>query len=174
MPRLATSPTRARMLAWLASVWPWGQWASPKSTTSSQSKISMPEVEVVGPGLVGLGADGPRSEAGARAVGGADVERGADDGDVRAPGVELLGLGEERAVAERDQSGVRPGRAGPAGPAGGRAAVSVTVSWPASFVDGVEEGVDVVVLAADQPQQRLVGRRRPPTAGRPRSSSGRR
>ena len=29
MPRLATSPTRARMLAWPASVRPWGQWASP-------------------------------------------------------------------------------------------------------------------------------------------------
>ena len=29
MPRLATSPTLARMLAWPASVCPWGQWASP-------------------------------------------------------------------------------------------------------------------------------------------------
>ena len=59
------------------------------------------EVEVVGAGLVGQGADRPRAEAGAGAVGGGDVERRADDRDIGLPRVELLGIGEERPLPER-------------------------------------------------------------------------
>ena len=65
------------------------------------------EVEVVGARLVGGGADGPRTEPGARAVGGPDVERRADDRDVGPPRVELLGFGQERSMPERHHARVR-------------------------------------------------------------------
>ena len=60
-----------------------------------------PEVEVVGAGLVGQRPDRPRAEPGAGPVRGGDVERRPDDRDVGLPRVELLGIGEERALAER-------------------------------------------------------------------------
>ena len=66
---------------------------------------------MVGAGLVGRGADRPRTEAGAGPVGRRDVERGSDDRDVGPPRLELFDLGQERPVPERHQSRVRPGRA---------------------------------------------------------------
>ena len=63
------------------------------------------EVHVVRARLVGGGADGPRPEAGTGAVRRRDVERRADDGDVRLPLVELLDVGQERALAERRDPG---------------------------------------------------------------------
>ena len=50
-----------------------------------------PVAEVVRARLVGAAAQPARSEARARAVGGAEIERGADDRDVGLPGIELLG-----------------------------------------------------------------------------------
>jgi hypothetical protein len=88
------------------SVWPCGQYASPKSTTSSQSKTSSPKIEVIGAGLVGRGADRPGTEPGARPVGRGDVERGSDDRGVGSPRLELADFGQERTVPERHHSGV--------------------------------------------------------------------
>ena len=65
------------------------------------------EIQVIRPGFVRGGPDRPRTEARTRAVGGRDVEGSADDRDVRPPGVELFGFGQERPVAERRQPGVR-------------------------------------------------------------------
>ena len=66
-----------------------------------------PEVQVIRAGLVRGGPDRSRAEAGAGSIRRCDVERGADDGDVGLPRLELLDLGQERTVAERDQTGVR-------------------------------------------------------------------
>ncbi len=59
-----------------------------------------PEVEVEGSRSVGEAPQGPRAEAGAGPVRGRAVPGSADDRDVRAPGVELAGLGEERSLGK--------------------------------------------------------------------------
>ncbi len=133
------------------------------------------QVEVVGPGLVGLAADGPGPEAGAGPVRGADVERRADDGHVGLPGVELLGLGQERSVAERGQAGVgevellaQPGREVPGrfhwrGPRSVLRRRRAVASRKAS------------TLSSSPPTSHssFSSPRRPPRAGRPRCCSGR-
>jgi hypothetical protein len=55
---------------------------------------------------------------GAGPIGGGDVERCADDRDVRAPAVQLLRLGQEGSMAERGQS--RVGQIKLSGHAGGQ------------------------------------------------------
>ena len=58
------------------------------------------EVHVVGARFIGCGTDRARAEARPGPVGGGDVERRPHDGHVGPPGVQLVGLGEERAVPE--------------------------------------------------------------------------
>ena len=117
------------MLACETSVWPCGQYASPKSTTSSQSKISRPEIQVIGARLVGGGPDGARTEPGAGPVRRRDVERRADDGHVGPPRLELFDLGQERPVPERHQS--RIGQVELLGHAGRKLSLMIViVSWP--------------------------------------------
>ena len=62
------------------------------------------EIDVVGAGLVDEGPDRPGTEAGARSIGRGDVERRPNDRDVGLPGVELLGVGEERPLTEGRQA----------------------------------------------------------------------
>ncbi len=66
------------------------------------------EIEVIGARLVRQRTDRPRAEPGAGAVGGRDVERRADDGDVGLPFVELLGIGQERPLGERGEPAEHP------------------------------------------------------------------
>ena len=60
-----------------------------------------PVAEVVGAGLVGVAAQRSGAEAGAGSVGRPEVERGADDGDIGLPRVELLGRRQQRSLGER-------------------------------------------------------------------------
>jgi hypothetical protein len=53
-----------------------------------------PEVEVVGARVVRRGSKRPRTEPRTGAVGGGDVQRGADDRDVRVSGSQRLGRGD--------------------------------------------------------------------------------
>ena len=61
------------------------------------------EVEVIRARFVGQRTDRSRAEAGARAVGGGDVERRPDDGDLGLPFVELLWVSQERPLGERGE-----------------------------------------------------------------------
>ena len=60
-----------------------------------------PQIEVVRARLIRQRPDRPRPEACPRPVGGGDVERCSHDRHIGLPAVELLGVGEERALAER-------------------------------------------------------------------------
>ncbi len=62
------------------------------------------EVEVERARLVGVGAHTPRAEPCTGAVRGPEVERRAEDGDVRSPGVELLWLGEQGPLGEGEDA----------------------------------------------------------------------
>ncbi len=62
------------------------------------------KINVVGACFVGERPDGARPEARPGAVGGRDVERRSDDGDVGGPLVELLRVGEEGTLAEGRQA----------------------------------------------------------------------
>ena len=64
------------------------------------------QVEVVRARHVRAGADGPGSEPRSWSVRGRDVERRSDDGHVRSPRVELLGLGQPRPLTECGKAGV--------------------------------------------------------------------
>ena len=65
-----------------------------------------PKIHVVGPWLVGGGADGARAEARTRPVRGPDVERCSDDRHIGTPRLQLVDLGEERTMPERCHAGV--------------------------------------------------------------------
>ncbi len=59
-----------------------------------------PVAEVVGARLVGVAAQAPRAEARTRSVGGAEIERSTDHGDVGLPGVELFRRGQQWSLGE--------------------------------------------------------------------------
>ena len=107
MPRDATSWTRDRMLAWLA-------WSPVRAVGVAVVDHLDPfedleaEIEVIGARLVRQRTDRPRAEPGAGPVGGRDVERRADDGDVGLPLVELFGVGQERPLGERGKPAEHP------------------------------------------------------------------
>ena len=62
------------------------------------------EVEVEGAGFVGVGAQRSGAESGSGPVGGAEVERGAENGDVGLPVGELLEFGDQRSLGEGEDT----------------------------------------------------------------------